>query len=451
MWRPGKNKDDALFVERVKTICWYAFWFLLAAFVLFFLFYRFSSVRATLSTINKALRGVFYGLIIAYLLNPVDNWFQNLFRRMFVHARHADKLAKGLGITCALLVGIGLVVLFFALIIPNLFQSISTLISNLPTYEENIQTLIQGLKHSSSETKTRLAQLIDQASQALNDWLSNNLSSKLSDVVTTVTSGLVNVVSFFFNLIVGFIISAYVLRDKKKVVGQSKKLCVALFSPLRADSIMETFRQGHRIFGGFIYGKILDSLIIGLICFIGTAIMQIPYYLLVSVIVCITNIIPFFGPFIGAVPSLLLILMVDPMKALYFLIFIIVLQQVDGNIIGPKILGNNLGINEFWVTFSLLLFGSIFGLFGMVIGAPLFALCYYFVARAVSRTLSRKNLPTSSADYVSIQRVADLDKASPPDQNGADKAEDSAPNGETGPEHTDSEKKENGNHKEESS
>ena len=242
----------------------------------------------------------------------------------------------------------------------------------------------------------------------MEDWLRADLVTAMGNVVTAITTGVIDAVMFIFNLLVGIVVAIYVLIDKEKFLGESKKLVYTLFKAETGDSIIDTARHGHKIFGGFLYGKILDSAIVGLITFIVLTILKTPYSLLVSVIIGVTNIIPFFGPFIGAIPSAILILLADPLQGLYFIIFVIILQQVDGNIIGPKILGNTTGISEFWVTFALLLFGGIFGFLGMIIGVPAFAVIYYVIVQLMNKKLTLKGLPTESAIYREAENMDDL-------------------------------------------
>ena len=188
---------------------------------------------------------------------------------------------------------------------------------------------------------------------------------------------------------------------KEKFIGQAKKIIYAIFRPRYGNVVMEVGRKADEVFGGFFIGKIIDSLIIGCICFVSLAILRMPYVALVSVIVGVTNIIPFFGPYIGAIPSAILIFLVDPMKGIYFIIFIIVLQQVDGNVIGPKILGNTTGLSPFWVIFAILLFGGSFGVIGMLFGVPIFAVLYYIIKQVVEHVLKRRHLPEETDEYIS--------------------------------------------------
>ena len=201
------------------------------------------------------------------------------------------------------------------------------------------------------------------------------------------------------------IVSVYLLFSKETFIGQFKKLTYALFKPKRANIIIETARKSNEIFGGFISGKILDSAIIGVIAYIVLAIMKMPDTVLVAVIIGVTNVIPFFGPFIGAVPSFIIIVLQNPIQGLYFLIFIVVLQQIDGNIIGPKILGSSTGLSAFWVVFAILVFGGLWGFPGMLLGVPLMAVIYYVAQKTVSYFLKKRGLTTDTLAYVYLTKV----------------------------------------------
>ena len=227
-------------------------------------------------------------------------------------------------------------------------------------------------------------------------------------MIKTVSISVISTLGVLWDFIIGFIISIYVLASKETFAGQAKKIAYALFEPDSANIILNNFRFTHKTFVGFVGGKILDSIIIGILCFIGTSIMNMPYAVLVSVIIGVTNVIPFFGPFLGAIPTTILIFVVDPghpLNCLYFVLFILILQQFDGNILGPKILGNSTGITGFWVIFSITLFGGLFGVGGMIVGVPLFAVLYAIIKSYVNGALRRKKLPEDTASYISLSEI----------------------------------------------
>lgn len=407
MWKIGQDKGPESFTDRVRIVCWYAFLLILGVVLITFTVYRFSEVKSIITSLSRSITGVFVGLVIAYLMEPVCSFIERVFQKVFRYTKKGNTAAKWLGIVGGMVFGVGLVIALIWLIIPGVIDSISRLITDLPGYVAKAQGWIQQLQHGSPETKEAINQIITRVTDVFENWMKTTVSRDITNLISVVTTGIIDVIKFVVNFFVGVVIAVYVLRDKRKAGGQAKKVIFGIFPAKAADSILETVRQGDRIFGGFIHGKVLDSLIIGILAFIGCSIMQIPYTLLISVIIGFTNIIPFFGPFLGAAPSALLILLVDPLKAFYFIIFIIILQQIDGNIIGPRLVGNNTGINEFWVTFSLLLFGGIFGFFGMVIGVPLFAVIYYLVVRFLNARLRKKGMPILAESYTKVGESAE--------------------------------------------
>ena len=218
----------------------------------------------------------------------------------------------------------------------------------------------------------------------------------------------INILKGLWDFIIGFVISIYVLASKEKFAGQAKKMAYAFFEQKSANRLIKSFRFTHNTFIGFIGGKIVDSFIIGCLCFIGTTLLQTPYAALVSVIVGVTNIIPFFGPYLGAIPSAILILVVDPMHPLncvYFVLFILVLQQFDGNFLGPKILGNSTGLTGFWVIFAITVFGGLFGILGMIVGVPIFAVIYAAIKAVVNTFLRKKDLPVETVKYSYLKNI----------------------------------------------
>lgn len=302
----------------------------LAATVLFaFLLFRLEDVAAAVSKILHILQPVLYGLAIAYLLNPImvacqrrlDPWLQ---KRM-ANKKRALSLSKAASITAAMLVGLCVLVVLCLLVIPQLSQSILQLVDAAPGYLDGFLAWTEKTLDSQEAWTVTLNALLEEGVVQLEEWLKTSLVGFATDMLSYVTSGIISVVSWVFNLFVGIVVAVYTLNEKKTFVGQCKKLLYALCKPRRANTVIDTVRHGHKIFGGFLYGKIVDSLIVGLITFAALLIMDMPYALLISVLVGVTNIIPFFGPFIGAIPSAFLILLVSPVKGLYFILFIIVL------------------------------------------------------------------------------------------------------------------------------
>ncbi len=376
--------------------------------LIFFFLFRFDGFSSGVGDILRSLQGVIIGLVLAYLLNPVMKFFERLFRKRLYTKRERTKkqnrIIRGLAVAVTMVVFLAVVAVLVILIVPQLVESIQDLISTL---SEKLETLTDWINRLTRNTQLagQMEDLAGQLFDWLEDWMMSSLQSNGADIVSTLSSGVYSALKLIFNIFVGLIVTVYVLMTKERFVGQAKKLIYAVFRPRIGNIIMEVCRKANDVFGGFLIGKIIDSLIIGCICFVCMYIMRLPYTVLVSVIIGVTNIIPVFGPFIGAIPSAILIFLVNPIQALYFIILVVVLQQVDGNIIGPKILGNTTGLSPFWVMFAILLFGGSFGVAGMILGVPVFALIYYIIKRVAEHFLGKRHLPTATEDYVSLSRV----------------------------------------------
>lgn len=382
-----------------------------AGVLFFFCIYRFTSITSAFEKFFEVLAPITYGFVFAFLLNPmvmrVEKFLKPRLHKLFGKEKTAQKVSRIVGILVAFLFVIAIVVALLNMLIPELYKSIRDLIITLPddlrTFGDTINNMIEGNSTSNKLLKSFLLEANQSLSQwATTDlvkWAQNDLLTYTGTVVSSVTAGVVSIVNVVLNLFVGIIVAVYLLFSKETFLRQGKKIVYALFKPKTSNGILHIARKANEIFSGFIIGKIIDSAIIGVLCFIGLTILRMPYALLVSVIVGVTNVIPFFGPFIGAIPSTILILLVDPMKGLWFVLFVLLLQQLDGNVIGPKILGDSTGLSSFWVVFSILISGGLFGFEGMILGVPTFALIYYVVKMFIIQKLEQKNLPIDTAQY----------------------------------------------------
>ena len=355
----------------------------------FFLIYRFQGFGDAISKLTGILMPFIYGAVIAYLLKPVCNCVENFLRRLL--PEKMGTAANMLAVTISLLFGILVVYALIMMIVPQLITSVTTLYY---TARNNLNDFVDWASHQEIiASNQRLLDFIETSYDNLQDTLDNLVRTKLVPSMQSLLSGaalgVMSFVTFLKNIVIGLIVSVYLLASRKKFGQQGKLILYSLVKPRWADLIMEEVRYADRMFGGFINGKILDSAIIGVLCYIACLIFKFPSALLVSVIIGVTNVIPFFGPFIGAIPATLLILIQNPIKALWFVLFVLVLQQVDGNIIGPKILGNTTGLSSFWVLFAILLFGGLWGFVGMIIGVPLFAVIYDVLKKFVFHGLRR--------------------------------------------------------------
>ena len=244
--------------------------------------------------------------------------------------------------------------------------------------------------------------MINQYSAKAQDYLTTNILPQMQDMLKNVSAGIFDILIFMKNFLIGAIVALYVLADKEKFVAKSKMLVYAIFPHKWANLMIHSMRFTHKTFGGFIYGKLVDSAIIGVLCYIGMLLLHMPFPILVSVIIGVTNVIPFFGPYIGAIPCIFLILVVDPIKGLYFAIFILLLQQFDGNILGPKILGETTGLSSFMVIVAILIGGGLFGIPGMIAGVPVFAVLYAMIWRLIGHSLNDRKMPVEEDIYVNI-------------------------------------------------
>ena len=355
----------------------------------FFLIYRFQGFGDAISKLTSILMPFIYGAVIAYLLKPVCNCVENFLRRLL--PEKMGTAANMLAVAISLLFGILVVYALFMMIVPQLITSVTTLYY---TARNNLNDFVDWASHQEIiASNQKLLDFIETSYDNLQDTLDNLVRTKLVPSMQSILSGaalgVMSFVTFLKNIIIGVIVSVYLLASRKKFGQQCKMILYSLIKPRWADIILEEVLYADKMFGGFINGKILDSAIIGVLCYIACLIFKFPSALLVSVIIGVTNVIPFFGPFIGAIPATLLILIQNPIKALWFVLFVLVLQQVDGNIIGPKILGNTTGLSSFWVLFAILLFGGLWGFVGMIIGVPLFAVIYDVLKKFVFHGLRR--------------------------------------------------------------
>ena len=379
----------------------------------FFIILRFDGFTDVWGKIFTAAQPIIIGLVLAYMLNPVMRFCEGIILK-FLHRRKvkekkAKKMARSLGVASSVIFLFLILGLLIAAIVPATISSIASLTETLPTYVDNFTDKLDDVLKN-----TNLAHTIESAMDYITNWFQNYVEHTLKPqaqvYVAQITSGVISIVKVIANFLIGIFVAVYVMMIQETLTGQSKKILYTIFKPKRANIIIKTVRKSSDIFGGFITGKILDSAIIGVIAYIGCCIMRIPDSLLVSIIIGITNIIPFFGPFIGAIPALLLVVIQSPIHALYLLIFILILQQVDGNIIGPKILGNSTGLSSFWVMFSILVFGGMFGFAGMVFGVPVFGVIYYIVQQLVNYGLGKRGLPKETTKYIYLEAVNEESK-----------------------------------------
>lgn len=406
---PEPKKTDEFHLKQITIIALAIFITFCCCILFFFIIYRYHGFKDFGKKLIHILQPIIIGVVVAYLLNPVMKVIEHAFLKRvepkMKSKRKAKSLARAVGITGALLFLVGIVVLLIASILPSIIESIQSMVKTLPSEVRSLIQWINELARGDSQIAEIAEEVITQSSAFFENWLKNTVLPQAEIYITSITSGVITGVKFLINIVVGLIVSVYIMASKEAFAGQAKKVIYALFKPVRANAIVETVRKSNEIFGGFISGKILDSAIIGVIAYIVLAIMKMPDTVLVAVIIGVTNVIPFFGPFIGAIPSFFIIVLQNPIQGLYFLIFVIILQQIDGNIIGPKILGDSTGLSSFWVVFSILVFGGLWGFPGMLLGVPITAVIYYVISKVVKFSLKKRGIPENEVDYVNLERI----------------------------------------------
>lgn len=376
---------------------------------------NFEGFTEAMVTAKRIVSPFIYGLVMAYLLCPV----YNLVVRKTYHAlsakvsnkRRCFVFARVLGTIVALAVLFGIVAGLFALLIPELVNSIVGIATDLPSKMEQLTEWVDKITVglTNREIAEILRNLTLKGQDTLLTWVQNEFLPGLGTYMNMISEGIILTLKTVLNVFIGVIVCAYFLNNKEVFKAQSRKIIFALFRKEKADEIFNFAVFTNNTFGGFINGKIIDSAIIGVICFGAMSILQLPYPILISTIIGVTNIIPFFGPFIGAIPAATIIFLVSPVQAVYFLIMILILQQLDGNVIGPAILGETTGLASFWVMFAILVGGGLFGFAGMILGVPVFAVIYYYFGRFIRKKLRMRNLPEDTFDYKEYNRY-DIDR-----------------------------------------
>ena len=363
------------------------------------LLYYFGQIWGFIGSVVDAVKPFLIGFGIAFLLLPVVGRVEWFFGKTLFRRKAHPRLSRVLATVLAFLLLLALMAGFFAILLPQLITSVKSILQYGATFismnSDRINQLLQKTEFLSIEGEQLVIAWEKVASEMM------NYASVAVSNVMAIAGGISNgVYTVVFHLVVGLIAAFYLLLDKENFCAQVKKLCYAVFNKPTCETLIHWTRRANKIFVGFIAGKILDSLIIGLICYVCMLLFRIEYPLLISVIVGVTNVVPFFGPYFGAIPSILILLLVNPMSALWFGIFIIILQQIDGNLIGPFILGDYVGVSAFWIMASIVIGGALFGFVGMLLSVPVFALIYAIVRTVVAIQLKKRDLPTDSASYI---------------------------------------------------
>lgn len=387
-----------------------AFSVVVASSFFYYLIFQMPSWLSGLSTVITIINPIIYGAVIAYFLNPLVKFFEKYIYKGLNKAKiKANKRSRSfirlstvlLSLTCALLCIYGLL----AMLIPEVINSIVNIIDNFSRYATNVESwFVQHFSENEAWNPSFL-DIMNRASDFMENWLRNDLLPQLQNIVKNLSIGVFGILKVLYNFVIGLIISIYILVGKESFAARLKRMLYSFSSTELANAIVHNIRFVDEKFGGFLLGKIIDSAIIGLLCYIGTSILKMPYALLVSVIVGVTNVIPFFGPFLGAAPCSILIFVVSPIKALYFIIFIFALQQLDGNFIGPKILGDRTGVSSFMVIVSIMIGSGLMGVIGMFIAVPVCSVIIAFGQLIMEKQLKKKHLPEDLELYKNLESI----------------------------------------------
>ena len=361
--------------------------------------FKFDKVLSILGIILKALMPIIWGFIIAYLLNPVMKFFEKYVNKAFSRKKPRKKLCRGISVTLTAIFAIVVISSLLYFVLPKLRDSIIDIGSKSEGWIANIEAFLTKFLQDNPEVNAFIMEQFDSIQSYATDFL-NTIQPEITSFIQNFTVGFLNFLIGVKDFVLGFIVSIYLLISKEKLLAQFKKVFIAIFSKKICRQMSMVYHRSNKLFSGFIGGKIIDSFIIGILCFIGMNFLNIEYVVLISFIIGVTNVIPFFGPFIGAIPSGLLILLAQPEKIIPFLIFIFLLQQFDGNILGPHILGDSTGLPAFWVMFAIFLGGGLFGFTGMLLGVPTFALIYSLFRSYVETKLENKRLPIDTLSYM---------------------------------------------------
>lgn len=413
-----KDENERITIKEVFGKWFGLFLVLISAAVVYLLIINLDDIFSGFMFMLSVLKPVIYGAIIAYLLNPLTKMYYRLLLKGYEKKGKSPsdktvRIMESMTIVFALLTGVLIIAILCWLVIPQLITTVISLIETVPSqandYYNYITDKIQSNKYIASRMQDTALQATKYMDNIMNNdlfpWLKSELLPNLNIYAKQFANGVMSFINVLYNLFIGIIVAIYLLKGKRVFAAQAKKITYGVCRKKTADTIIHYVRISNNMFSGFISGKIVDSTIIGIICFILMTIFRMPYALLVSVIVGVTNVIPVFGPYIGAIPSALLILLVSPVQALYFIILVAILQQVDGNIIGPAILGESTGLSAFWVLFSILFFGGFWGIVGMLVGCPLFAVIYTIAKDFINYCLGKRKLSTDTQTYVNLKTI----------------------------------------------
>lgn len=397
-----KNKSFQLGLSIFAVIC--------LSILFFFFIYRIENIVGFLLNVLKIFMPIIYGLVIAYILNPIIKLleikvFNKLLEKIGVEKDSIKKQSRIYSIIASSLIFFLVLYLIISYIIPEIIASIQILIGNIPNYINNIGEWLKGTLANNPDVSTQILNNYEEIGSYIINVANDSIMPSINNIIVNLSNGIMGIFKFLYNFIIGYIISIYLLSGKENYLAQVKKTIYSIFNIKTGNKILEQSRNINEVFGRYMMGVLLDCCAIGIIMFLFGIIFQMPYALLIAVICAITNAIPYFGPYIGGIPSGLLILLVSPPKAIIFAIFVIILQQFDGMYLAPKIIGNKTGLKRFWVLCAILIGGGIFGIVGMVIGVPLFAIVYSIIKDSINSNLEQKKLSTKIENYENLSHI----------------------------------------------
>ena len=404
-----ENKNDIYFKWGLTAVA-----VIVIALVISLIFSKLGPIATAISTIISTVSSVLYGVVMAFLMAPVYDrisiWVGEILSSLFPKWKKSDKYAKMIATLACLVILILVVFALIMMIIPELVNSITNVISYAPSGTQNLEAWLKDILNKNPNLEKLIIGNYLDISERLSDIATTTVLPNVNTYIKNLSSGVINALGVVVNIIIGLMVMMYLLNMKTTLASQAKKIVYAVAGVKIGNEIVTEARYIKNMFEKFIVGKIIDSIIIGIINYVFMAIVHMPYALLISVVVGVTNVIPFFGPFIGAIPSIILLLLISPVTALQFAVWILVLQQVDGNIIGPKILGQTTGLPSFWVLFSILLFGGLFGIVGMIIAVPTWAIIYRSISRLSEHFLKKKGLEPDSKHYMDLDYIDEESK-----------------------------------------
>lgn len=386
--------------NRIVQIGLTAFCVIAACIAFSFCLIHLKTITGFFGKITSILMPLIYGLVLAYIMHPLVNLFE---RRVF-NKITKETTRRNLSIFCTFVIIVGVIVALISVIIPQLLLSIQSIIVNAPVYFKDLGDWLVDLLRN-SELESTIMENYDTISEYLTKVLNDAVLPMANSAIANLSNGVFGFISFIFNFAIGLVFAVYILANTKGFAAGLRKNLYSLFNVDRVNNFINEVKHINHIFGQFMIGKICDSGLVGLCTLAFLIIFRYPYPLLIAVIICLTDLIPYFGPYIGTVPSVLLIFLVDPIKALTFILFIVVLQQIDGNLITPRIQKQATGLPSFWVLFSITLFGGLFGLVGMLIAVPCFTIIYELFIELIDNRLKKKNMPTEVDYYTSIDGI----------------------------------------------